>query len=75
MELLQNLSDFLSTTGFNLMTWPNMMMILIGIVFVSLAIIKDYEPLLLLPIGFGIIVGNIPSLPSMGWGLRSRLGT
>ncbi|MGA0333990.1 MAG: sodium ion-translocating decarboxylase subunit beta [Kiritimatiellia bacterium] len=69
MELIQNLSDFLSTTGFNLMTWPNMMMILIGIVFVSLAIIKDYEPLLLLPIGFGIIVGNIPSLPSMAVGV------
>ncbi len=69
MELIQNLSDFLSTTGFNLMTWPNMMMILIGIVFISLAIIKDYEPLLLLPIGFGIVVGNIPSLSSMAVGV------
>lgn len=35
-------------------------MIIVGIFFVSLAIIKDYEPLLLLPIGFGAIVGNIP---------------
>ncbi|MDF3128908.1 sodium ion-translocating decarboxylase subunit beta [Kiritimatiellaeota bacterium B1221] len=69
MELIHNLSDFLSTTGFNLMTWPNMMMILIGIVFISLAIIKDYEPLLLLPIGFGIVVGNIPSLSSMAVGV------
>lgn len=72
MELLKNLSDFLSTTGFNLMTWPNIMMIFIGIVFVSLAIIKDYEPLLLLPIGFGIIVGNIPSLPSMAVGVYDQ---
>jgi len=69
MELLQNLIDFLGTTGFTLMTWPNLLMILIGIVFISLAIIKDYEPLLLLPIGFGIIVGNIPSLASMAVGV------
>jgi oxaloacetate decarboxylase beta subunit len=47
------------------MTWGNFIMIVIGIVFISLAIIKDYEPLLLLPIGFGAIVGNIPSVAGM----------
>ena len=36
-------------------------MILVGVIFVFLAIRRDYEPLLLLPIGFGVIVGNIPS--------------
>jgi len=61
--------EFFKTTGFSLMEWPNMMMIVIGIVFISLAIIKDYEPLLLLPIGFGIVVGNIPSIPSMAVGV------
>ena len=35
-------------------------MILIGLVFIWLAIAKDYEPLLLVPIGFGILIGNIP---------------
>jgi oxaloacetate decarboxylase beta subunit len=35
-------------------------MILIGLVFIYLAISKEYEPLLLIPIGFGILVGNIP---------------
>ncbi len=54
---------FLTTTGFAQMTAGNAIMIVIGIVFVTLAIVKDYEPLLLLPIGFGAIVGNIPSIP------------
>lgn len=59
------LLDFLSTTSFATMDWGNVLMIAIGIVFISLAIIKDYEPLLLLPIGFGIVVGNITSIPGM----------
>ena len=43
----------------------NVIMILIGAAFVYLAISKHYEPLLLIPIGFGIIVGNIPSPADM----------
>lgn len=35
-------------------------MILVGLIFIFLAIKKEYEPLLLIPIGFGIIIGNIP---------------
>ena len=59
------LVEFLSTTGFATMTWGNLLMIVIGLIFVTLAITKDYEPLLLLPIGFGAMVGNIPSIPGM----------
>jgi carboxybiotin decarboxylase len=51
------------------MTWGNLMMVIIGIVFITLAIRKDYEPLLLVPIGFGIIVGNIPSVLGMDIGV------
>lgn len=51
------------------MTVGNAVMILIGIVFIGLAIIKHYEPLLLLPIGFGMIVGNIPTIASMALGV------
>ncbi|MCB9939255.1 MAG: sodium ion-translocating decarboxylase subunit beta [Planctomycetaceae bacterium] len=40
-------------------------MIVIGIGFIYLAIAKEYEPLLLVPIGFGVIVGNIPSVAGM----------
>ncbi len=57
--------NFLETTGFAQMTWGNAIMIVIGLVFIGLAIIKDYEPLLLLPIGFGVIVGNIPTIANM----------
>jgi sodium ion-translocating decarboxylase beta subunit len=41
-------------------SYKNLIMILIGLLFIYIAIRKDYEPLLLVPIGFGIIVGNIP---------------
>ncbi|MBI2480023.1 MAG: sodium ion-translocating decarboxylase subunit beta [Planctomycetia bacterium] len=63
------LLKFLQTTGFGLMEPGNAMMIVIGLVFIALAIIKDYEPLLLLPIGFGVVVGNIPYLPDMMLGV------
>jgi oxaloacetate decarboxylase beta subunit len=62
MELL---SDFFQNTGFMSLTWGHLLMIIIGIVFITLAITKDYEPLLLIPIGFGVIVGNIPSIAGM----------
>jgi oxaloacetate decarboxylase beta subunit len=58
-------SEFLRTTGFASMTLGNLIMIVIGIVFIALAIMKDYEPLLLVPIGMGAIVGNIPVIPGM----------
>lgn len=56
---------FFDQTGFAQMTAGNAIMILIGLVFIGLAIIKDYEPLLLLPIGFGVVVGNIPTVAGM----------
>ena len=59
------LKQFLGTTAFANLEWANVMMIVIGCIFISLAIIKHYEPLLLLPIGFGCVVGNIPAIPSM----------
>ncbi|TWU47830.1 sodium ion-translocating decarboxylase subunit beta [Rubripirellula reticaptiva] len=59
------LIEFLKTTGFASMTLGNAIMILIGIGFVTLAIRKDYEPLLLVPIGMGAIVGNIPMIEGM----------
>jgi oxaloacetate decarboxylase beta subunit len=41
-------------------SYKNLIMIVIGLLFIFIAIRKDYEPLLLVPIGFGILVGNIP---------------
>ena len=57
--------EFLAQTGFANLTLGNVVMIVIGCVFVALAIVKDYEPLLLLPIGFGAIVGNLAVVPGM----------
>jgi oxaloacetate decarboxylase beta subunit len=59
------LLEFLGTTGFASITLGNFAMIVIGIVFIVLAIRKDYEPLLLVPIGMGAIVGNIPVIEGM----------
>lgn len=42
------------------LTWQQILMIAIGSVLIILAIVKEYEPLLLLPIGFGAIITNIP---------------
>ena len=66
---MDTLIQFLDTTGFAQMTWGNAMMLIIGLVFIALAIIKDYEPLLLVPIGFGILIGNIPTHESMAVGV------
>ncbi len=54
------IEQFYSYTGFANATWGHIIMILIGIVFVYLGIKFDYEPLLLIPIGIGVIIGNIP---------------
>jgi oxaloacetate decarboxylase beta subunit len=42
------------------LTWQNVVMIMVGGVLLYLAIVKDYEPMLLLPIGFGAILANLP---------------
>jgi len=54
------LTEFYGYTAFGNVDWRHLVMICVGLFFISLAIIKHYEPLLLIPIGFGIIMGNIP---------------
>lgn len=56
----QNLVDFWNYTGFVNCTYEHLIMIAFGLLFIYLAIKKDFEPLLLVPIGFGILIGNIP---------------
>ena len=48
-------------SGFAGLTWENCVMILVGVILLYLAIAKDYEPLLLLPIAFGCIMANFPN--------------
>jgi oxaloacetate decarboxylase beta subunit len=58
--IINNLNEFLSYTGFANASWGNIIMICVGALLIWLAIKKDFEPLLLVPIGLGIILGNIP---------------
>lgn len=58
--IISNFNEFISYTGFANAEWSNLAMIAVGCFFLWLAIKKDYEPLLLVPIGLGIILGNIP---------------
>ena len=58
--IVSNFNEFLTYTGFANASWGNLIMILVGCLLLWLAIKKDFEPLLLVPIGLGIILGNIP---------------
>ncbi len=57
--LTTTLGNLLQQTAFCNLTWGNYLMIAIALVFLYLAIAKDYEPLLLVPISFGILLVNI----------------
>ena len=57
---LENLSYLWSYTGFANVELGNVLMTIVGCIFIYLAVAKHFEPMLLIPIGFGILVGNIP---------------
>lgn len=63
---MEGLFRFIHFTGFYNVTFGHIIMILVGLFFIYLAIKKDYEPLLLIPIGFGILIGNIPFWENIG---------
>ncbi len=57
---MEELIKLIGTTGFVSLTPGMILMWVIGLILIYLAIKKEYEPLLLLPIGFGIILANLP---------------
>jgi carboxybiotin decarboxylase len=61
--------QFFSNTGYYLADYRQIIMLFVGILFVYLGTAKKYEPLLLVPIGFGIIIGNIPFFKGFGLGI------
>src|SRR5574344_836514 len=71
-NVINSLQQFWLFTGFANCTWQHIVMICIGIIFITLGIVKKWEPLLLVPIGFGMIIGNIPLYfnPATGVGLQ-----
>lgn len=58
--LVDHLNKFMEYTSFGNFTIGHLIMICVGLAFIYLAIAKEYEPMLLVPIGFGILIGNIP---------------
>ncbi len=68
-SIMNSLSTFWASTGFSNFHWTNLLMIGIGIIFILLGIVKHWEPLLLVPIGFGIMIGNIPFQEGFGIGI------
>ena len=69
MELIW---EFLQVGAIGNFTWGNLVMLVVGCIFIYLAVTKDYEPLLLVPIGFGVLVGNIPFSTGMNIGVYEQ---
>ena len=72
---MQELLDFIATTGLANLDWRNGIMILVGLGFIYLAIRNEWEPYELLPIGLGIVAANLPltgliTLPSPSAGFQ-----
>ena len=72
-DFADGLYNFIAFTGFKNATRGNIIMILVAFVFIFLAIKYDFEPMLLIPIGTGIIIGNIPFLQTYTFGLSDAL--
>ena len=73
-NIIESLRQFWEFTGFANVTPQHLIMICIGLVFITLGIVKKWEPLLLVPIGFGIIIGNIPLFMDPETGLGMKVG-
>jgi len=66
---METFLNFLQIGALGNFTFGNLSMLIVGCIFIYLGIAKDYEPLLLVPIGFGMLVGNIPFSAGMGIGI------
>ncbi|GAB6143218.1 sodium ion-translocating decarboxylase subunit beta [Desulfocicer niacini] len=65
LELIKSI--LITQTGIPNLAYNQVLMICIALVFLYLAVVKEYEPLLLVPIGFGIFLVNFPLTPLMGF--------
>ena len=68
-NIINNLVQFWQYTGFANCNLQYLIMIAIGILFIFLAIKFDWEPMLLIPIGFGMLIGNIPLFAGLNVGV------
>lgn len=65
-QIWQRIDFALLLQGVHALTWQQVVMILVGLVLIYLALVKEYEPLLLAPVGFGAILANIPLSNAVG---------
>lgn len=65
LELIKSI--LITQTGIPNLAFKEVIMIAIAFLFLYLAVVKEYEPLLLVPIGFGIFLVNFPLVPLMGF--------
>jgi len=72
---MESALELLTKSGFAYLTWGNLIMFVVAGVLIYLAISKFYEPLLLIPIGFGIILANLPlgQMGSYGEGIMALI--
>ena len=61
MDFLQLFNELIASSGFGGLTWRHVVMLAVACIFIFLAIVKKMEPLLLLPISFGMLLANIPN--------------
>lgn len=82
MNFFNVIAELLEASGFAALTWQNIAMILVSFVLFYLAIVKKFEPLLLLPISFGMFLVNLPLaglmdeggvIHIMSYGVKSNL--
>ena len=82
MSFFSVLAELLEASGFAALTWQNIAMIFVSFILFYLAIVKKFEPLLLLPISFGMFLVNLPLaglmdeggvINIMSYGVKSNL--
>jgi oxaloacetate decarboxylase beta subunit len=67
---VSGLFNFYEFSGFANISWRHLVMMLVGFIFIFLGIRYEFEPLLLIPIGFGILIGNIPMFQVTDFNLK-----
>lgn len=73
MDLIDRLLNVYAVTGIQALTIGHVVMLMVGSLFIYLSIAKKYEPLILLPLGFGVIMTNLPLGDLLGHGLFEQL--
>ena len=67
---VSGLINFYEFSGFGNVTWGHIVMMIVGLFFIFLAIRYDFEPLLLIPIGIGVLIGNVPMFQATDFNLQ-----